>query len=238
MGRRDCEFHDAAAGQALKASPTMSESLAAAETTEEKVTGRTEAFSDGVFAIAITLLILNLRAPLLPADVTPDAQQAALIQRLGAMWPDYVAYVMSFAVILVMWENHHRIFSVVRLIDQAFLVWNGLLLMLVCVVPFPTEILAKYFLTPSAKVAAAVYAGHGFLIAVAFTALWRHATRHARLVAPGKQAEVDKLTAQYRFGPLMYLVTLGLAFFSAWISIGLCLLFAVYFSLQGFTQKG
>jgi len=200
-------------------------------------TGRAEAFSDGVFAIAITLLILDLRAPVLPLDTNPDAMHGLLLQRLAAMWPNYVAYLMSFAVILVMWVNHHRIFTLIRKTDQAFLFWNGLLLMLVCIVPFPTELLAKYFLTPAATVVAAVYAGHGFLIALAFTALWRHATRTASLIAPGAQAEVARLSAQYRFGPLMYLVTFGVAFLSAWASIGLCLLFALFFSLQGFTQK-
>jgi len=205
---------------------------------EEKTTGRVEAFSDGVFAIAITLLILDLRAPIAPPGTVPGAAQQILLHQLAAMWPNVVAYLMSFAVILVMWVNHHRIFTVVRRTDHAFLFWNGLLLMLVCIVPFPTELLAKYFLTPAAKVAAAVYAGHGLLIAIAFTIVWRYATRSDRLLVPGRKAEVTKLTEQYRFGPLMYLVAFALAFVSAWASIGLCLLFAIFFSLQGFTQRG
>jgi len=104
-------------------------------------------------------------------------------------------------------------------------------------VPFPTELLAKYFLTPAAEVVAAVYAGHGFLIALAFTALWRHATRHEQLLAPGSRAAVARLSQQYKFGPLMYLVAAALAFVSAWLSIGLCLLFAMFFSLQGFAGR-
>jgi uncharacterized membrane protein len=136
------------------------------------------------------------------------------------MWPNYVAYLMSFAVILVMWVNHHRIFTLVRRTDHAFLFWNGLLLMLVCVVPFPTQLLAKYFLTPAARIVAAVYAGHGFLIAVAFTTLWRHATRHASLLAPGAASGAAPQRA-VSLGPLMYLVTFGLAFVSAWASIGM-----------------
>jgi uncharacterized membrane protein len=203
----------------------------------EKTTARVEAFSDGVFAIAITLLILDLRAPVLPPGLAPEAEPAELLRHLGAMWPNVVAYLMSFAVILVMWVNHHRIFTIVRQTDHAFLFWNGLLLMLVCIVPFPTELLAKYFLSPSAKVVAAVYSGHGLLIALAFTALWRHATKHEGLLVPGSRAAVARLTRQYRFGPLMYLVTVGLAFVSAWASIGLCLLFAMFFSLQGFAGK-
>ena len=207
-----------------------------------KDTARVEAFSDGVFAIAITLLILDIKVPMAPGGeerhAVDSVSTAWLVAKLGHQWPAYVAYFMSFAVILVMWVNHHRIFALLRRTDHAFLFWNGLLLMLVSIVPFPTSLLATYFLSPAAKVVAAVYAGHGFCIALAFQGVWRHAIRHERLLLPGKTAEVAQLSAQYRFGPLMYLIALGLAFVSAWVSIGLCLFFAVFFSLQGFTQKG
>lgn len=203
----------------------------------EKTTARVEAFSDGVFAIAITLLILDLRAPVLGPGIVPEAEPAELLRRLGAMWPNVVAYLMSFAVILVMWVNHHRIFTIVRKTDHAFLFWNGLLLMLVSIVPFPTELLAKYFLSPSARIVAAVYAGHGLLVALAFTTLWRHATKNERLLEPGSKAAVARLTRQYRFGPLMYLASVAAAFVSAWAGVGLCLLFAMFFSLQGFAGR-
>ena len=197
----------------------------------EKETGRLEAFSDGVFAIAITLLILDLKVP---HNATGEK---SLLGLLADQWKVYVAYLMSFSVILVMWVNHHRIFSLLRRTDQPFLFWNGLLLMFICIVPFPTSLLAEYFDTPAARTAAAVYAGHGFLIALAFQGVWRHAIHGRRLLAAGTEAEVARLTAQYRFGPLMYVIAFGLAFVSAYISAGLCLLFAVFFAFQGFTQK-
>ena len=203
------------------------------ETPSSKETGRVEAFSDGVFAIAITLLILDVKVPIFVRE--PGERE--LLRGLGDQWTSYVAYLMSFAVILVMWVNHHRIFTLVRKTDHAFLFWNGLLLMLVSIVPFPTSLLAKYFLGPAARTAAAVYAGHGFLIALAFQGVWRHATYNDRLLAPGTRAEVVRLTAQYRFGPLMYFTAFVLAFISAWASIGLCLAFALFFSFQGFRQK-
>ena len=124
---------------------------------EEKETGRIEAFSDGVFAIAITLLVLELKVPHLEdggrgrlADARPSLRQ----------WPSYVALVTSFFTILVMWANHHRMFNVVRRSNARFLYANGLLLLLVTVVPFPTALLAEYFEKPGASVAAAVYARH------------------------------------------------------------------------------
>jgi uncharacterized membrane protein len=198
-----------------------------------KETSRVEAFSDGVFAIAITLLILDVRVPMGLASESNRTLAVALLRQ----WKDYVAYLMSFAVILVMWVNHHRIFTLVRRTDPAFLFWNGLLLMLVSIVPFPTSLLARYFAGPAARTAAAVYAGHGFLISLAFQAVWRHATRREQLLMPGTRDEVARMTARYRFGPLMYGVTLALAFVSAWVSIGLCLAFALYFSFSGLTQK-
>jgi uncharacterized membrane protein len=199
-----------------------------------------EAFSDGVFAIAITLLILDIKVPPPETVVLGQSTQAErwLLEALGRQWPGYVAYFISFAVILVMWVNHHRIFALIRKTDHAFLFWNGLLLMLISIVPFPTSLLATYFMTPAARIGAAVYAGHGFLIALAFQGVWRHAIRNDRLLMPGTKSEVARLSAQYRFGPLMYLIAFGLAFVSASTSVGLCLAFVVYFSLQGFTQKG
>ena len=110
--------------------------------------------------------------------------------------------------------------------------------MLVSIVPFPTALLAKYiFLESSARTAAAIYAGHGFLIALAFQGVWRHATGNDRLLVPGSKGEVARLTARYRFGPLMYFVAFAMAFASAWTSIGLCLAFVAFFSFQGFAQK-
>ena len=204
-----------------------------------KDTARVEAFSDGVFAIAITLLILDVKVPVMSVP-EEAATNHWLLGRLAEpeAFAAYAAYLMSFLTILVMWVNHHRILSLVEKVDHRFLFWNGLLLMLISIVPFPTSLLARYFLTPSANIGAAVYAGHGFLIALGFQGVWQHAIRDRRLLAPGTDAEVAKLSAQYRYGPLMYLMTFALAFVSAWASAGLCLLFVVFFSLQGFTQKG
>jgi hypothetical protein len=94
------------------------------EAFERKETGRIEAFSDGVFAIAITLLVLTIKAPT-ASDVGPGGLGPALL----ALWPHYLAFVTSFAIILDMWVNHHRIFTLVRRSDHVFLYWNGLLLL-------------------------------------------------------------------------------------------------------------
>jgi TMEM175 potassium channel family protein len=198
---------------------------------ETKETARAEAFSDGVFAIAITLLILDIKVPHEAGSVR------ALMDALGAQWHAYVAYAMSFWVILVMWINHHRIFSMLRTTDHRFLFWNGLLLMCVSIVPFPTSLVAEYFDTPAARMAAAVYSGHGLLIALAFQGVWQYARRNPQLFVRGVQRDVERLNARYRFGPVMYLVAFLLAFVSASASMGLCLVMAVFFSFMGFTDK-
>ena len=196
----------------------------------EKGTARVEAFSGGVFAIAITLLVLDLKVP------TQQFHGArALLRELVSVrfLPSYLAFFLSFVSILVMWVNHHRIFTLVQRVDDAFLYWNGLLLLFVTFVPFPTSLLASRLGTDAAKGAAAMYAGTALMIALAFTVLWRHAIRDARLLAPDTEAEVEALSRQYRFGPVAYLIALGVAYFSAYASVGLCLFLVVAFAFRG-----
>ena len=115
-------------------------------TQQEKETGRIEAFSDGVFAIAITLLILEIKVPN-AHDLGAGGLGAALLR----LWPSYLAFVTSFATILVMWVNHHKLFRHIRRSDDAFLFLNGLLLLFVTSVPFPTSLVAEYLQRPEAR---------------------------------------------------------------------------------------
>lgn len=98
--------------------------------------GRVEAFSDGVFAIAITLLILEIKVP--------EGAGEHLWTALGAQWPSYAAYVVSFLVIGIMWANHHTVFGYVARVDRTLLFLNLLLLLVVAALPWPTALLAEY----------------------------------------------------------------------------------------------
>jgi uncharacterized membrane protein len=109
---------------------------------------RFEAFSDGVFAIAITLLILEIRVPHGDHDLWAG---------LRALWPSYIAFLMSFVVILIMWVNHHELLRMVRGVNYPFLFANGLLLLTVTFVPFPTAVLAQNLATSEAQAAVAFY---------------------------------------------------------------------------------
>jgi uncharacterized membrane protein len=198
------------------------------ESNEAKETGRVEAFSDGVIAIAITLLVLDMKVP---RDL-PEA--ASLLGALLAQWPSYFAFATSFATIGIMWINHHRMFSLIQRADQLLLVLNGLLLMCITVVPFPTSLLAEYLGESPERTAALVYSGTFFVTAIVFNVLWRYASHKNRLIDPRSDpAAVRGISRQYAFGPLVYLAAFILAFFSATASLALNLLLAVFFAIPG-----
>ncbi len=200
---------------------------------EEKETGRIEAFSDAVFAIAITLLVLEIKVP--SHEVV---ESSGLASALLALYPSYLAFILSFATILVTWVNHHRLFNVIRRSDHTFLYWNGFLLLFITFVPFPTALLAEYLLHPDASVAAGVYAGTFLVIAIAFSGLWKHASMSGRLLGQNAQREeVEGITKQFRFGIPSYTVALALSFVSAWLSLALCIVLAIFFALREIPLK-
>lgn len=154
---------------------------------EDGATVRVEAFSDGVFGIAMTLLVIEIKVP---------GQEVVGAHGLGhaliALWPSYLAFMTSFATILAIWVHHHWLFSLITRNDHAFLYWNGLLLFFVSFVPFPTALLAEYLLHPDARIAANLYTGTFLAISLAFDGLWRHASR--------KLLAVDATKAKSRGG--------------------------------------
>jgi uncharacterized membrane protein len=193
-------------------------------------TTRVEAFSDGVFAIAMTLLILDIKVP--RDIVAPDT----LLRALAHQWPTYLAFLTSFATILIMWINHHRLFTQIGLCDDRLLFFNGLLLLGVVLVPFPTALIAEYLGRPGQRTAAMIYNGTFFVIAVCFNLLWRSASGDGRLLRPDHDRDaVVHITASYRLGPLSYVAALALAFVSTTASVALNLVLAVYFALPSKT---
>jgi uncharacterized membrane protein len=195
---------------------------------EERETVRVEAFSDGVFAIAMTLLVTEIQVPghrLVAAAGMPES--------LLALWPGYLAFLTSFATILVVWVHHHWVFTLITRVDHPFLYLNGLLLLCVTFVPFPTALLSNYLLDPGAKAVAHLYTGTFLAISLAFDALWRHASR--RLLAGSqtgpKNDEAVQITKQYRFGPILYLGAFVLSFVSGPGSVVLCLFLPIAFAL-------
>ncbi len=137
-------------------------------------TGRLETFSDGVFAIAITLLILDVR---LPAGTDP------LSTKLADTWPAYLAYAISFLIIGIMWANHHAIFRLIDRTSHGLVVANLFFLMCVAFIPFPTSVLAEHLRTGgSDQTTAAIFYSATFTVTAAFyNLLWQVAARDNRL---------------------------------------------------------
>jgi uncharacterized membrane protein len=188
-------------------------------------TGRVEAFSDGVFAIAITLLILEIKIPK-PSD-------GALGNQLLRQWPSYFAFLISFAFIGVMWINHHRLFTHIKRCNNTLMILNLLLLLGVTIVPFPTAVLATHIGFPDQRTAALLYNGVYVFIAIIFNLLWRYAvSRNHHLL--GKEVDkenVGRISKQYAFGPLLYLFCAALAWISVPASLAANVLLATFFAL-------
>jgi uncharacterized membrane protein len=134
---------------------------------------RLEAFSDGVFAIALTLLILEIKAP----AIGEHGSSQALWAGLAHLWPSYIAYLLAFMTVLVSWIGHHMLIGQVRRVEPLLLVANGLFLLTVSFLPFPTSIVAEHLRGASGPAAAAVYALANLLNSLSFLGLVRAVIR-------------------------------------------------------------
>jgi len=145
-------------------------------------TRRAEAFSDGVFAVAITVLVFNLLAINPPVLHYPDLTKA---------WPSYFAYVVSFLSIGIMWMNHHTMFAHITRVDRPVLVLNLLLLLGIVAIPWPTALVAKQLQHSGGAPAAVTYGLVMILISIGFAGLWIYTVRHAEKL--GGQVEPETL---------------------------------------------
>lgn len=186
-------------------------------------TQRLEALSDGVFAIAITLLIIEIGVPHLEGS-------EKLGDALLRLWPSYFGYAVSFITIGVMWANHHQIFKDVARTDHPLTVLNLLLLMCIGFIPFPTAVLAEYMRNDDQVLEAVLLFGATFTVtAVVFNGLWFYVIHNRHLIDEHvSEARIRSRTRRYLPGPLLYGLTLPLAWISPWISI------AMYGALAGF----
>lgn len=186
---------------------------------------RFDAFSDGVFAFAVTLLILGIA---LPEAVRAHASDAALTRALLNLWPSFAAYLLSFAVIGVMWQSHHALFRLVDTIDRTTVFCNLGLLCVVAFIPFATSVLGAY---PVARPATFLYGLTLTASATCYNVMLHHLTaRHAFRPDVAKGA-VRATARAYRVGLTTYaLATLG-AFVAPIASFALYLLVVAYFAI-------
>ena len=189
-------------------------------------TSRVEAFSDGVFAVAITLLVLQF--------IVPDVQSGKLLAALLNQWPQLVTYVASFLTVGVVWVNHHAIFKGLRAVDRTIQFINLVLLLTVVLVPYPTELLGRYLNSPqNGSVAAAFYAVVMTLMSLSFQVLVAWALTHPHLLrSEVKIRSLRVVLPRFGLGLVTYVVSIGLAFVSAPLVVALYGFTAVYYAFN------
>ena len=188
---------------------------------------RLEAFSDGVFAIAITLLVLNIHVPQARSGVS-------LAHQLGAQWPSYAAYLTSFLTIGIIWINHHAMIRRLRAVDHTIMTLNLLLLLTIGVLPFTTALVAAYVKQGHGQhLAAAIYSGSYLLMSIVFAATNRHILFAKVRLHRVELAERERrsIIARGVVGLAPYLLATGLAAVSAYAALAICGAVAVFYAL-------
>ena len=189
-------------------------------------TSRTETFSDGVFAIAATLLVLELKVP----EVEPGGLADALLDN----WPSYATYVVSFLVIGIIWVNHHAVMERIRKVNRPLLFLNLVFLMAVALIPFPTALLADYLQAGhDERLAAVVYGGSMTLMGVTFGSMWAYAVLSADLLHEG----VDPVRARrslwiFTAGNPLYVLAIGASLLSATLALAIYALLALFYMFE------
>ena len=189
-------------------------------------TGRLEAFSDGVIAVAITLLVLNIDVPHLSPGET-------LAHGLAQQWPVYAAYVTSFLTIGIIWINHHAMIGRLREADHAILFLNLLLLMSIAVLPFATKLMAAYLRENNGQhLAAAIYSGSFLVMAVFFSILNIHIllVKHAKLSEPLSEERRRQILARSISGVVPYAIATALALVSSYLTLAICAALAIFYA--------
>ena len=191
---------------------------------------RTEAFSDGVFAIVITLLILEIKVPD-PHSIPVGQVAHELPHRLWELKAMIIAYVLSFFIVGTFWVAHHNIFKLIRRTDRMFMWINLALLMAVAFIPFPTALIGEYVDQPIAIV---VYGLTVTACSVMLLLLWTYATTDHRLVDPElPPALIKRVKGQMWLAPPIYLVAIGLAYVDLWMSFLLFAALQVHYMRPG-----
>jgi len=179
-------------------------------------THRLEAFSDGVLAIAITLLIIEIGVPHVEGD-------DSLGDRIGDLWPSYFAYVLSFITIGIYWANHHSYMQLFRRTDHAFLILNVVFLMTIAFLPFPTAVLGEYLREDAQRGDAVTFYAFGLLLpATAWFLLWWYGRARGLLLEGLAPRYVNVMTLQYVISIGIYSAALIASLVEPWAGLAIC----------------
>lgn len=195
----------------------------------EKETVRIEGFSDAVFAIAITLLVLDLHAP----EANAIKNSAELLTFLKGEWTSYLAFTLSFFSIFIMWVNHHKIFKQIYSRNTAIMFANGLILFLVSAVSYPTALLARFFDGEASNIAVALYTGIFVLINISYNLLWFVASNDKKLLRPEiTNSAIKKIRNNYLYGLPTYLIAFGISFQYPSIALAINMILLFFWALS------
>jgi uncharacterized membrane protein len=177
-------------------------------------TTRLEFFSDGVFAIVITLLVIEIRLP--------EGRFDPLLPTLIGLWPSYLAFALSFFVIGAIWINHHGMFEHIDRTDNSFLLLNLLQLMAIAFIPFPTAVLAEAIAQGSGMpIAAAFYGSTLVMVGIFVNAMWRYAVSQNLVKRTLDDAKLKLLTRRFLFGPVAYAIATVVALLLPWAALAI-----------------
>jgi uncharacterized membrane protein len=184
---------------------------------------RTEAFSDGIFAVAATLLVLDIKVP---------SQGGDLLPALENQWPAYAAYVVSFLTIGIIWVNHHALFDRLRQIDRSLQFLNLLLLMAIAAIPFTTSLLSTYLQADQGdRVAAAVYGGVMAMVGMFFSAIVLYTARARHLLDdPSSPAHTWGARVRFGIGAPIYATAILLSLLNARLGLLVYALLALFYA--------
>lgn len=201
---------------------------------EDVSKSRIEAFSDGVIAVAITLLVLDLRVP------APEAG-TSLAHRLGEQWPSYLAYAISFVAIGIIWINHHTMLRRLVGVDHSVLVLNLLLLLCVVVLPFTTSLIASYLTAPAGgHLAAVIYAGSFLVTSLVFFALQAHLMLRRMHLLRRQFTESERRSVLVRGAIAVpaYAVAAAGGLVTPYLTLGICVVMGLFYLLTSPGAQG
>lgn len=185
-------------------------------------TSRIEAFSDGVFAIVVTLLVLELRVPHLIENFTDKD----VLNELFHLAPKFISFALSFLVIAIFWVNHHQMFHSLEKTDRTLLWLNNLLLFCLSFIPFPTAFIGEY---PTSMVPVMLYGLSMFAASISFNILLRHAIRADLFHTSISRLTLKESVRRGKFGPIIYFISIISALISVYISLAIFILVPVFY---------
>ena len=181
-----------------------------------------EAFSDGVFAIVVTLLVLELRVPVLPENFSTQD----VLKELLRLFPKFFSFAMSFVIVAIFWVNHHQFFHSLEKTDRAMLWYNNLLLFWLSFVPFPTAFIGEH---PVSMIPVMLYGAVLFFAGVSFNLMLRHAVKAKLFLKSVSDEVLNQSVKRGVIGPVVYFVSIISAFISVYVSLAIFLLVPVIY---------